>query len=235
MERAIERKLVLEDGQIYGGFAFGAASDRVCELVFNTSMAGYQEIMSDPSYTDQAVVFTYPLIGNYGMAADDYETDTPTVGALVVREYNDSPSNFRSLSALDEVMRRYGIPGICGRGHAQADAFHPRLWNPSGAADGCVHAACGRARVLQSTPTRHDAVSRVSCRERRTQEPARDALSCRRRRLRNEEKHRARAARARLPRHHRAVEHARRGTSRPAGRTASCFPTGRATRRTSPR
>jgi len=64
-----ERKLVLEDGQEYVGFGFGDACDRVCELVFNTSMVGYQEILSDPSYTNQAVVMTYPLIGNYGMAA----------------------------------------------------------------------------------------------------------------------------------------------------------------------
>lgn len=109
-----ERKLVLEDGQEYVGFGFGDACDRVCELVFNTSMVGYQEILSDPSYTNQAVVMTYPLIGNYGMAADDYETDIPSVGAFVVREYNDSPSNFRSQASLAEVMRRFHIPGICG-------------------------------------------------------------------------------------------------------------------------
>ena len=64
------RKIILEDGQEYYGYAFGDDADRVCEIVFNTSMAGYQEILSDPSYTDQAVVMTYPLIGNYGMADD---------------------------------------------------------------------------------------------------------------------------------------------------------------------
>ena len=174
MERAIERKLVLEDGQIYGGFAFGAASDRVCELVFNTSMAGYQEIMSDPSYTDQAVVFTYPLIGNYGMAADDYETDTPTVGALVVREYNDSPSNFRSLSALDEVMRRYGIPGICGVDTRRLTRSIRDYGTRRALLTDASTPLADALRVLQSTPTPHDAVSRVSCRERRTQEPAVD-------------------------------------------------------------
>lgn len=108
------RKIILEDGSEYYGFAFGEVSQRVCELVFNTSMAGYQEIMSDPSYTDQAVVMTYPLIGNYGMAEEDYETETPTIGALIVREYNDIPSNFRSTASLSAVMERYGIPGICG-------------------------------------------------------------------------------------------------------------------------
>ncbi|MCR4908934.1 MAG: glutamine-hydrolyzing carbamoyl-phosphate synthase small subunit [Lachnospiraceae bacterium] len=107
-------KLILEDGQEYYGNSFGAEEERILELVFNTSMTGYQEILSDPSYTDQAVVMTYPLIGNYGMAEDDYETKRPTTGALIVREYNDEPSNFRSTETLSEVMRRFGIPGIYG-------------------------------------------------------------------------------------------------------------------------
>ncbi|MBO7632572.1 MAG: carbamoyl phosphate synthase small subunit, partial [Lachnospiraceae bacterium] len=70
MSSAGKRKLVLEDGQVYSGGAFGADGERILELVFNTSMVGYQEILSDPSYTDQAVIMTYPLIGNYGMADD---------------------------------------------------------------------------------------------------------------------------------------------------------------------
>lgn len=106
------RKIVLEDGSEYYGYAFGDTSDKVCEIVFNTSMVGYQEIISDPSYTYQAVVMTYPLIGNYGMADDDFETKTPTIGALIVREYNDLPSNFRSTATLSEVMKKHGIPGI---------------------------------------------------------------------------------------------------------------------------
>ena len=108
------RKIILEDGQEYFGYSFGSEEDRVCEIVFNTSMVGYQEIVSDPSYTYQAVVMTYPLIGNYGMAEDDYETKTPTIGALIVREYNDEPSNFRSAATLSDVMRNYHIPGISG-------------------------------------------------------------------------------------------------------------------------
>lgn len=108
------RKLILEDGEEYFGYAFGSSDDKILEIVFNTSMVGYQEILSDPSYTDQAVVMTYPLIGNYGMAADDYETAVPTIGALIVREYNDEPSNFRSEQTLDKVMREYNISGICG-------------------------------------------------------------------------------------------------------------------------
>lgn len=107
-------KLIFEDGSEYLGYYFGYSCERVCEIVFNTSMAGYQEILSDPSYTYQAVVMTYPLIGNYGMARDDYETDIPSLGAFIVGEYNNSPSNFRSVSSLGGIMAKYKIPGIYG-------------------------------------------------------------------------------------------------------------------------
>ena len=109
-----DRKIILEDGAEYYGYGFGDTSDKVCEIVFNTSMVGYQEIVSDPSYTYQAVVMTYPLIGNYGICDDDYETNTPTIGALIVREYNNEPSNFRSVATLDEIMKKYRIPGVWG-------------------------------------------------------------------------------------------------------------------------
>ena len=108
------RRIILEDGEEYVGSAFGGNSDKVCEIVFNTSPVGYQEIISDPSYTYQAIVMTYPLIGNYGMAKEDYESDTPTAGALIVREYNDEPSNFRAEKTLAEVMARYDITGVSG-------------------------------------------------------------------------------------------------------------------------
>lgn len=114
MFREFDRKIILEDGREYYGNSFGDTGDKVCEIVFNTSMVGYQEIVSDPSYTYQAVVMTYPLIGNYGMADDDYETKIPTIGALIVREYNDFPSNFRSTATLAEIMKKYKIPGISG-------------------------------------------------------------------------------------------------------------------------
>ncbi len=110
----MERKLILEDGTVLTGQGFGSSEGKVLEIVFNTSMVGYQEILSDPSYTDQAVVMTYPLIGNYGMAEADYETRIPTIGALIVREYNDMPSNYRSSQNLRSVMEQYGICGIEG-------------------------------------------------------------------------------------------------------------------------
>ena len=112
--QSFNRKLILENGSVYFGAGFGAAEDVICEAVFNTSMVGYQEIVSDPSYTGQAVVMTYPIIGNYGITDEDFETKTPTIGALIVREYNDNPSNFRYTKTLSELMVECGVPGISG-------------------------------------------------------------------------------------------------------------------------
>ena len=114
MIRHYDKKIILEDGTEFYGYGFGADRDRLGEGGFNTSMVGYQEILSDPSYTGQAVVMTYPLIGNYGMCDDDYETGTPTISALIVREYNNEPSNFRAVETLEQVMIRYGIVGLAG-------------------------------------------------------------------------------------------------------------------------
>lgn len=114
MKKYPDRKIILEDGQEFAGFSFGSDKEKILEIVFNTCMAGYQEILSDPSYTDQAVVMTYPLIGNYGMARDDYETENPSIGALIVREYNDEPSGFRSVKTLGQDMKQYGVCGISG-------------------------------------------------------------------------------------------------------------------------
>ncbi len=109
------RKLIMSDGSEYVGYGFGEdTGNRVCELVFNTSPVGYQEIMSDPSYTDQFVTMAYPLIGNYGINEDDYETKHPTIGGFVVRDYNDLPSNFRSDKTFSQTLKELGIPGITG-------------------------------------------------------------------------------------------------------------------------
>lgn len=112
--KPFDKKIVLENGKEFYGYGFGADKTAINEIVFNTSMVGYQEIISDPSYTDQMVCMTYPLIGNYGMADDDYETRVPTMGGLIVREYNDIPSNFRYTKTLSEVLDEYDIPGISG-------------------------------------------------------------------------------------------------------------------------
>ena len=114
MSREYNKKIVLSDGAEFYGVGFGADGEKIVEIVFNTSMVGYQEILSDPSYTGQAVVMTYPLIGNYGMCDDDYETDRPGIDGMIVREYNDEPSNFRCTRTLDQVMKQYGIVGVSG-------------------------------------------------------------------------------------------------------------------------
>lgn len=112
--KKFDRKLILSDGSEYYGYGFGSGNEKITEIVFNTSPVGYQEIISDPSYTYQTVVMAYPLIGNYGIAEEDFETETPTIGGLVVRDYNDQPSNFRSKYTLSEIMEKYQIPGIYG-------------------------------------------------------------------------------------------------------------------------
>ncbi len=108
------KKIILENGKEFYGYGFGADKTAINEIVFNTSMVGYQEIISDPSYTDQMVCMTYPLIGNYGICDEDFETRVPTMGGLIVREYNDLPSNFRYTKTLAEVLDEYDIPGISG-------------------------------------------------------------------------------------------------------------------------
>ena len=112
--KKFDRKLIFSDGSEYYGYGFGSGDEKITEIVFNTSPVGYQEIISDPSYTYQTVVMAYPLIGNYGIAEDDFETEIPTIGGLVVRDYNDQPSNFRSQYTLSEIMKKYQIPGIYG-------------------------------------------------------------------------------------------------------------------------
>ena len=167
MRKDPDKKVILEDGQEYFGWSFGADKEAILEIVFNTSMVGYQEILSDPSYTDQAVVMTYPLIGNYGMAEDDYETDTPSIGALIVHEYNDEPSNFRSVSSLGQVMAKYGIVGVSGVDTRKLN----RSIRDFGSRRAIITSADttledGLAR-LSTCMMPKDAVSRVSCRAKR--------------------------------------------------------------------
>lgn len=114
MIRQCDRKIILQDGTEFYGYGFGASGECTAEIVFNTSMVGYQEILSDPSYTGQAIVMTYPMIGNYGMCEEDYESFRPTASAMIVREYNDEPSNFRAAATLGQIMEKNGIIGIAG-------------------------------------------------------------------------------------------------------------------------
>ena len=111
MIREYDKKIILEDGTEFYGFGFGADSEKIVEVVFNTSMVGYQEILSDPSYTGQAVVMTYPLIGNYGMCADDYETNVPTISALIVRNTMNSPPISGRKNPWSRSCSAMGSPG----------------------------------------------------------------------------------------------------------------------------
>src|ERR1700761_9428956 len=106
--------LALEDGSVFHGSGFGARSSACGEVCFNTSMTGYQEILTDPSYKGQIVTMTYPLIGNYGVNADDRESGKPQVEGFIVRELTRIPSNFRSQETLDDYLRCHNVLGIEG-------------------------------------------------------------------------------------------------------------------------
>jgi carbamoyl-phosphate synthase small subunit len=107
-------KLALEDGTVYTGFSFGAKGETFGEVVFNTSMTGYQEVLTDPSYKGQIVAMTYPLIGNYGINPQDVESSRPHVEGFIVRELARAPSNFRSHGTLHAYLETNGILGIEG-------------------------------------------------------------------------------------------------------------------------
>ena len=156
------RMLVLENGRYFIGKGFGSPETRIAEIVFNTSMVGYQEILSDPSYCGQMVVMSYPLIGNYGLADEDYESKGIYMSGFIVREYNDSPTNFRFTKTLSEVMFDNGAAGI-----SQVDTREiVRLIRNEGAMRAMITdagrdvAECVAELKAYSLP--HDQVSRVS-------------------------------------------------------------------------
>lgn len=107
-------KLALENGTVFTGESFGAEGEIPGEVVFNTSMTGYQEILTDPSYAGQIVTMTYPMIGNYGINEEDLESAKPQVAGFIVREYFDFYSNFRARASLGELLRSHGIVAIQG-------------------------------------------------------------------------------------------------------------------------
>lgn len=106
------RKLVLENKMVFEGIGFGSLEEVVCELSFNTAVVGYQEIISDPANFNKIICMTYPLIGNYGLTDEDYESKYLGVKGLVVKEYNEIPSNFRYTRTLGDVMEENKISGI---------------------------------------------------------------------------------------------------------------------------
>ncbi|MFA6308414.1 MAG: carbamoyl phosphate synthase small subunit [Clostridia bacterium] len=106
--------LALEDGTVFKGNSFGAEGEVIGEIVFNTGMTGYQEVLTDPSYCGQIVTMTYPLIGNYGVNIDDFESSKPQIKGFIVREMCETPSNFRSNGTLNDYLKQNMIIGIEG-------------------------------------------------------------------------------------------------------------------------
>ncbi len=160
-----DRKIVLQSGKELYGRGFGADRDATCELVFNTSMVGYQEIISDPSYTNQLVVMTYPIIGNYGITDEDFETKVPTIGGLAVRDYNDMPSNFRYTKTLAEILQENNIPAICGIDTRMLTRIIRDEGSQRALLTGAGFPLEDALEILKNDVPPKDAVSRVSCRK----------------------------------------------------------------------
>lgn len=130
----MERKIVFENGREFIGEAFGSTNNVVSEVVFNTGMVGYQEILSDPAYKDLSIVMTYPLIGNYGIIEEDFDSKIISVNALITKEYNDKPSNFRYANTLSETLEDYNVAGIT---HVDTRAI-TRMLTQSGSMIACI-------------------------------------------------------------------------------------------------
>ncbi len=165
MMRQNDKKLVFENGTVLYGNGFGANVQSVCEVVFNTAMVGYQEILSDCNYNEQMVCMTYPMIGNYGMAAEDYESRTLRIGGMIVREYNDSLANFRAAKTLGEVMEEQGVPGIEGvdtrritRMLREEGSMRAMLCDASFSEEQAI-------QTIKGTPAPHSQVAAVSCKK----------------------------------------------------------------------
>ncbi len=165
MAGKMNRKIVLEDGTEYLGYGFGAeADDRVCEMVFDTSMVGYQEVVSDPTYANMAVVMTYPLIGNFGIA-EEFEAKSLALGMLIVREYNDSPSNFRYSKTLSEYMEENGIPGIHGMDTRKLTRAIRSAGTQKVMITGIDTPVEKAVEIIKNTEMPHDMLKKASCKK----------------------------------------------------------------------
>ena len=157
--------LVLQDGRVFEGVRFGAERDTVGELVFTTGMCGYIETLTDPSYAGQIVLQTYPLIGNYGIIDEDYESKLIGPKGFIVREYNDKPSNFRYTKTLNELLEENEVPGLT---HLDTRKL-TRILRDEGAMLGLVcdsdvsHEEAMAKLAAYNAPK--DLVARVSCRK----------------------------------------------------------------------
>ncbi|WP_453997064.1 carbamoyl phosphate synthase small subunit [Bacillus nitroreducens] len=158
----MKRQLILEDGTVFVGEGFGGKTEKIGEVIFNTGMTGYQEILSDPSNCGHIVTLTYPLIGNYGINRDDFESIHPSISGLIVNEVCDHPSNFRSQFSLDEYLKSNNIPGLSGIDTRKLT----RKIRQNGTLKGAI---CGTdvnvdeiVKELKNTPVSTDLVKQVS-------------------------------------------------------------------------
>ncbi|ADU30825.1 glutamine-hydrolyzing carbamoyl-phosphate synthase small subunit [Evansella cellulosilytica] len=162
----MKRLLVLENGEVLEGNGIGSDKEKDGEVVFNTGMTGYQEVMSDPSYCGQIVTMTYPLIGNYGINRDDFESIIPNIHGLIVKEASAYPSHFRSNLSLDEWLKHFDIPGIEGIDTRKLT----RMIRENGTLKGRICAADVNVEEvvshLKEIPFPTDQVSRVSTKTR---------------------------------------------------------------------
>src|SRR3989338_5431318 len=159
--------LVLEDGTVFEGEGFGCQGEAFGEVVFNTSITGYQEIITDPSYKGQIVMMTYPLIGNYGVNDEDVESCKPWLEGFVVKELSSIRSNWRSTMSLDEYLKKHNIVGIQGI-DTRALTRHMRM---NGAQQGVISSVDfdtnSLMRKLKASPrlAGADLVKEVTCKE----------------------------------------------------------------------
>ncbi|MFS0782374.1 carbamoyl phosphate synthase small subunit [Bacillus sp. 1P06AnD] len=158
----MKRQLILEDGTVFIGTAFGANVDRMGEVVFNTGMTGYQEVLSDPSYCGQIVTLTYPLIGNYGINRDDFESINPAISGFIVKEIADKPSNWRSEFSLDEYFKLKDIPGIAGIDTRKLTRIIRKHGTLKGALANMEQSPEAVIEVLRATVLHNDQVKKVS-------------------------------------------------------------------------
>ena len=163
---AADAALALADGRVFRGRAFGAPVHAEGEIVFTTTMTGYQEVCTDPSFRGQIVCMTYPLIGNYGVNAEDDQSRQPWIAGLVVREHATRPSNYRADGTIDAYLRRHGIPGLAGvdtralTRHIRSVGDTRAVLVPAaaGLADAELVERAGRAAL----PAEHDVVGEVN-------------------------------------------------------------------------
>lgn len=158
----MQARLLLEDGTLFTGRGFGAEGGSVGEVVFNTGITGYQEVLSDPSYCGQIVTMTFPLIGNYGINRDDFESIRPYIHGFVVRRHEDVPSNWRAQYTLSHLLKEYGIVGI-----SDIDTrMLTRILRQHGTMKGILTTGNERVEELQerlgATPLLRDQVARTS-------------------------------------------------------------------------